>query len=170
MADGGKDGPLVLNKEWIKGFINGDLHEFQTAIGKILSDAPSERFASDMHGADVQSIVNLGHIRPSNIHTGNSIPLAIGALAGDDGLAGDLVKAVKDTADQLAEFVKDQKTLFEDIESNLRDAMETLLKTEGDSLNKIDGEKFLDVFEDVNDDITDSLGGSGGGGGGGDDA
>ncbi|OON81113.1 type VII secretion system-associated protein [Streptomyces tsukubensis] len=166
MSDGGKT--IVLNKEWMKSFINGDLHDFQSAIAKMLVSAPSERFGSNMDGVDVVSITKLQDA-PDNIHSNNQHPLAIGALAGKDGLGADLVKSILDAAGKLGDFIEDQKKLFDDIESNLRDTMETFLKTEGDSMDKIDGEKFLDVFEDVEEDIADSLSGGGGGGGGGDE-
>ncbi|MER0481704.1 type VII secretion system-associated protein [Streptomyces sp. Edi2] len=166
MADENKGGgPLVLNKEWIKKFIDVDLHEFRGAIEKILVDAPAERFAGGRNDIMVQSITNLMDI-PKNVHYSQKRPLTLGKM-GQDGIAGDLVKSIAGSAKKLGDFVGDQKKLFDHIESNLRDAMETLLKTEGESLDKIDGEKFYNVFEDVADDISESMGSGGGNGGGG---
>ncbi|MGX1756821.1 type VII secretion system-associated protein [Streptomyces lydicus] len=167
MADGDGGGKIVLNKEWMKKFIDTTLEEFQTAIDKISKDGPSERFASDMHGVDVQSVLSFGEPR-DNIHSENHTPLALGALAGPEGLAGGLVKAVMGAAKELGTVITDQKKLFDDIEDNLRETMKTLLTTEGESLDKIDGDKFMTAFEDVVDDIADSLAGGGGDGGSGD--
>lgn len=168
MADGDDGGKLVLNKEWMKKFIDEDITDFQSAIDKISKDGPSHWFGSRMDGKDVQSVLTFGNER-DDIESENSKPLALGVLATKDGIAGDLIKAVMARAKDLSAIITDQKKLFDDIEDNLRETMSTLMTTEGDSLEKIAGDKFMTSFEDVVDDVADSMAGGGGGGGGDDD-
>jgi len=60
-----------------------------------------------------------------------------------------LVEALKTQATALDKILTDQKTLFDDIDDALDEDDHTLLKTQGDSLDKIDGEKLLDIFDTV---------------------
>lgn len=76
------------------------------------------------------------------------------------------------TAKSLVTIYKQQTTLFGDIESDLRETIETLSRTQGANLLTLDGKRFLDIFEDTADDLGGTQGGgnSGGNGGGDDDS
>ncbi|MFJ4895958.1 type VII secretion system-associated protein [Streptomyces sp. NPDC088788] len=166
MTDSSESDKVVLDKGWMKNFIDTEIEDFRTAIDKISKDGRYEGNHWNEHNdsydiEDVRAVGNLS--KYGNVDADNQVPLALGALVGKDGMGADLVKAVLDAAKQLNDVVLDQKKLFDDIEDALRETMDTLLNTEGESLDKIDGDKFItSVFEDVSDDIRDSLASGGG--------
>ena len=95
-------------------------------------------------------------------------PLGIGFMLQAAYLGGQgekLNKAVGKTADDLTTIYEEQAKLFEDIQQNLKDTIDTLFSAQNTNLTGIDGQDFLDVFEDV----VDDLGGSPSGGGGDED-
>ncbi|MET8783647.1 type VII secretion system-associated protein [Streptomyces sp. NPDC004589] len=85
--------------------------------------------------------------------------LAIGLMAGTDDVHGaSLISKVKDEAQSVDDIFAAQRTLFKDIDSDVRETIRTLLKTQGSSLTSIDGEKLLDIFSDVDSDLSDTGG------------
>lgn len=148
------DTPTVnLDKAWLENFLNHDILNFRNELTKILNDGigPS--------GEIVPALANLlpeGQI-PEGSLAGAVRPLTIGSMANDDRTNGKaLVAAVTELIKAIDLIIEHQKTLFEDIDDNLRTSIDKLFKTQGDNLAKIDGDKLLDIFEDVDD----SLGGS----------
>lgn len=179
MADEGTGNPpLELNKDWIRKFLDNDVTDFQSALKKILTDKvdpdPSTILQSLFSGpamfsllSEVPTVKNMmkGGSKPDSVLEESEWPLIIG-LMGKGELNGDSVlSGVQDTAETLTEFLEGQQTLFNDIEYALEDTIDTLFGTQGDNLEKIDGQKMIDIFEDVDDDLTSdsSSGGSGSG-------
>ncbi|MEV6170819.1 type VII secretion system-associated protein [Streptomyces sp. NPDC051954] len=151
MAAGNDDkSEIVLDKEWMKNFINNEILEFQAALKKIgTADSSGD-------GPTVPKIADLGgNSRPVYVSPGGAWPLTMGLLEDEEG-GGYLQDQVKSLANTLGGFIEDQQLLFDDIESNMRETLRTLLKAEEDNLSKIDGQKLLNVFEDVVDDVADS--------------
>ncbi|MEW2223368.1 type VII secretion system-associated protein [Streptomyces sp. NPDC006990] len=168
MADGDDGSKLVLNKEWMKKFIDDEIDEFKTALDKISKegDYKGNHYNDETNAYDVEHVMSVTELSDptKQVDSDNHAPLALGDLVGKEGAASEFADKVRGVADELGVVITDQKRLFDDIEDALREAMESLLKTEGDSLEKIDGDKFItSVFEDVSDDISDSLGGGSGG-------
>ncbi|WP_320774400.1 type VII secretion system-associated protein [Streptomyces sp. CRN 30] len=146
-----------LDKAWLENFLNHDILNFRNELKKILDDGV------DASGEVVPALANLmpGGAAPEEWLTGsveNQIPLIIGGLSSDGRTNGKtLVEAIRELMEAIDTILEHQKVLFEDIEDNLATSIDKLFKTQGDNLAKIDGDKLLDIFEDVDD----SLGGSG---------
>ncbi|MBU6534598.1 type VII secretion system-associated protein [Streptomyces sp. NPDC057245] len=168
MADGGKGGdPLVLDKEWLKNFLDGEISEFQKGIKKISSDADGD-YSDRLYDGLVSEISGGGRPIPSvrnllacppDVNPAATWPLTMGTM--EEGIGSTLQGQVKSLAESLKSFLDDQRILFDDIEDNLREVMQELLKTEGASLEKIDGQKFMNLIEDVVYDTSGSGEGSG---------
>lgn len=139
-----------LDKAWLENFLNHDILNFRNELKKILTDGVLE------NGDLVPALANLlpeGEI-PEGWLSGAARPLAIGSLANDDRTNGKvLVAAVTDLIKAIDLILEHQKTLFDDIDDNLRTSIDKLFKTQGDNLTKIDGDKLLDVFDDVDEDL-----------------
>ncbi|MFI1330682.1 type VII secretion system-associated protein [Streptomyces sp. NPDC020845] len=153
--------PIQLDKAWMEHFINVDVHDFQAELKKILKDK-----------GDIPALGSLKSENPhdwkgADIPSGTKLPLTIGAMTEEEELTNGshIHKTLKQLIDQILGMIEDQQKLFDDIEDNLRETVNTLLKTQGDNLGKIDGEKILDPLEDVDDDLASEGSGSGGGDG-----
>ncbi|WP_210592171.1 type VII secretion system-associated protein [Streptomyces sp. GESEQ-35] len=168
MAEGDKGGePLVLDKEWLKNFINEEIGEFQKGIKKISSDADGDYSDQLYDGIDsevsggnrpIPSVRNLT-VCPPYVSDAATWPLTIGKM--EESIGATLQEQAKSSAESLSSFLKDQETLFSDIEENLREVLHELLKTEGASLEKVDGQKFMNLIEDVVYDTSGSGEGTG---------
>ncbi|MEU3185083.1 type VII secretion system-associated protein [Streptomyces sp. NPDC006923] len=151
MAD---SAPVNLDKAWLENFLNQDIETFKEEIRKILGDGT----LSD--GAVVPALSNLlpeGDLGEDAL-PGAALPLTIGGMVKDASTNGQhLSTAVVKMITDVTAILDDQKILFDSIDENLQTTLEKLFKTQGENLEKIDGEKFLDIFSDV-DEI---LGGNG---------
>ncbi|MFD5426428.1 type VII secretion system-associated protein [Streptomyces sp. NPDC127084] len=143
------DNPTAnLDKAWLEKFLKEDIFNFRDELRKILLDGKDGTPA-------LANLLPGGHI-PKGTPAEAVLPLTIGAMAGDARTNGEgLVESITKVIGAIDVIIKNQSTLFEDIEDNLGTSIEKLFKTQGDNLAKIDGQKLLDVFEDVDD----SLGG-----------
>ncbi|MER5936920.1 type VII secretion system-associated protein [Streptomyces sp. NPDC001928] len=147
MADDGSK--VVLDKEWMKKFIDGEVADFQKLLERIGKDSEGKG------GVMIQSVLNLTVVRPPGFAAEETWPLKMGAM--EKGIGQPLKSQIDAAAEALEFFISSQQKLFDDIEDNMRETLRTLLDTEGASLNKIEGAQLLDVFEDVNDSIAESL-------------
>ncbi|KAK1183471.1 type VII secretion system-associated protein [Streptomyces sp. NBS 14/10] len=150
--------PIQLDKKWMEHFINHDVLGFQDELKKILQDR-----------GEIPAVSSLKKDNPhqwegAHVPPGTQLPLTIGFMAHDEESNGDNLRGVvSELIDQIVEMIGQQQVLFDDIEDNLRETVHKLLKTQGASLGKIDGEKILDPLEDVDDDLASARSGSGGG-------
>ena len=86
---------------------------------------------------------------------GTPVPLAIGNLAEDAATHGMAVnKAVAEMVTTLDGILESHITLFEDIDDALEETIERLFTAQENSLAAIDGQKFVDIWEDVDADLT----------------
>ncbi|MFJ6726401.1 MULTISPECIES: type VII secretion system-associated protein [unclassified Streptomyces] len=146
------DGTTVnLDKAWLEKFLKEDVLNFREELRKILLDG-------EYDGRSAPSLANLlpGGEIPEGTPSEAALPLTIGAMVKDARTNGEsLVESITKVIGAIDVILKNQTILFEDIEDNLGTSIEKLFKTQGDNLAAIDGQKLLDVFEDVDD----SLGG-----------
>ncbi|MFJ5225928.1 type VII secretion system-associated protein [Streptomyces sp. NPDC088400] len=154
-----------LNKAWMQSFLTDDVGPFREAIRLIREDgtAPGDDLAVPAVG---NLLADNGAKTASGFYDGQKIPIAIGTMAADEGgrvNGGYLVKSLNTILEQLDGILKQQSELFEEIEANLEDSMDKMFKTQDESLDKIDGKKFVDFFEDVDDVLSEGSGGGGGG-------
>ncbi|WP_369199214.1 type VII secretion system-associated protein [Streptomyces sp. PU-14G] len=162
MAEGNQP-PTQLNKEWLQNFKNHDIAGFQAALKTISGDSTGDPVIPSMLSltGDNGAIGGLPY--------GTPVPLAIGKLADDADSNGDrLNKAVVDMVNTLQGIITSHTELFKDIDSALQETIDTLFKTQGESLDSIEGQKLYDIFEDedVETDLTTTPSEGDGGGGG----
>ncbi|MFI1727862.1 type VII secretion system-associated protein [Streptomyces acidicola] len=156
MADSGKT-PVKLDKDAVKQFLTEEIRPFKESVKKVLKEPnedgvlPLPYYAAESKQPGDSSI------------SGAKLPFAIGFMAGDNSSllsSAHLLDSVNGMIDQVDGILKSQVRLFADIEDGLEDTIHTLLKTQGGNLEKIDGEKMVDVFVDVDDDLSSMTGGS----------
>ncbi|WP_416964404.1 type VII secretion system-associated protein [Streptomyces sp. Agncl-13] len=139
-----------LDATALKNFKNTDVADFISDLLEIRKDNP----------AGVRSLKNLIAETGAGSAQGLAKILRIGLMNGGDSSdpvgGGTLVEALKTQATALDKILTGQKTLFDDIDDALDETITTLLKTQGDSLDKIDGEKLLDIFDTVDGDMSGS--------------
>jgi hypothetical protein len=138
-----------LDSPGLQAFVDGDLADFITELEKIRKDDPA--------GAQALKSLLDGRNTPGTLQENPF--LAIGLMAGGDDVHGaTLISKIKDMAQSVDDIFGAQKTLFKDIDSDLRETIRTLLKTQGSNLTSINGEKLLDIFSDVDSDLGDTGG------------
>ncbi|MFJ9031028.1 type VII secretion system-associated protein [Streptomyces sp. NPDC102274] len=148
-----------LDAKALKSFIENDLTDFLRDLDSIRKDDPSGVLA-------LYSILS-GRSTPETL--GENLVLGIGLMAGNDNVYGQsLISKISDAGKAIDEVFVAQKKLFKDIENDLQETIDKLLKDQGGSLASIDGAKLLDIFTDVDQDLSGD--GSGGGGGSNDDS
>ncbi|WP_405974434.1 type VII secretion system-associated protein [Streptomyces sp. NBC_00988] len=138
-----------LDSTALKNFKNTDVADFITDLVNIRKD-----------NAGVRSLKNLIAETGAGSAQGLAKILRIGLMNGGDSSdpvgGATLVEALKTQATALDKILTGQKTLFDDIDDALDETITTLLKTQGDSLDLIDGEKLLDIFDTVDGDMSGS--------------
>ena len=138
-----------LDSTALKNFKNTDVADFINDLLAIRKD-----------NAGVRSLKNLIAETGAGSAQGLAKILRIGLMNGGDSSdpvgGGTLVEALKTQATALDKILTDQKTLFDDIDDALDETITKLLKTQGDSLDAIDGEKLLDIFDTVDGDMGGS--------------
>ncbi|GGW30771.1 type VII secretion system-associated protein [Streptomyces xantholiticus] len=81
--------------------------------------------------------------------------LGIGGMATDSETGGGgLIKSVKEQATSIDGIFEFQQRLFDDLDNNLQETINTLLRDQGTSLAAIEGQEFLDIFGEVEDTMT----------------
>lgn len=154
-----KTGTLSMDKAGLQAFLDDRVALFQDELRKIALDDPSL-------GQAVSTLIgeNKNAAASEQFDSyGLSKPLRLGIMLKSDRLHGkgdELNKAIAKTATDLMTIYEEQTKLFEDIGDNLKTSIEKLFSAQDQNLTNIDGQDFLDIFEDV----TSSLGGGQGGG------
>ncbi|GGZ00863.1 type VII secretion system-associated protein [Streptomyces poonensis] len=144
MAD---SAPVNLDKAWLENFLNDDVKDFLSALEKIMADGT-------VGGEEIPALYNLlpeGQHGPG-VLPGAKLPLTIGGMETDTETNGQhLTTAVKELITAIHTILENQKLLFESIEDGLADSIDELFKTQGENLEKIDGEKLVDIFSEVDE-------------------
>ncbi|MFF5897957.1 type VII secretion system-associated protein [Streptomyces argenteolus] len=142
----------ILNAAWLKKFKDGPVHEFVREIDRMTrADGSTQPIEDVASGIKTESTID------------TTKPLIIGTLAKDDSLSGGkLNSAVQSTAEALAVLLRNQKTLFDDIDDAMAETITQLTKAQQDNLAKMTGEEFLNLWEDVDGDLSGGRGSAGG--------
>jgi len=146
MAEGA---PVNLNKAWLETF-RQDVQGFLEEIRKVQGD-----------GVSAPALANLlpAGEHPKGTLPGATLPLTIGGMIADGETNGQyLSEAVVEMITSVTTIFDEQEILFESIVESLQTSIDTLFTTQGENLEKIDGQKLLDIFSDVDDVLA---GGSG---------
>ncbi|MEU1662352.1 type VII secretion system-associated protein [Streptomyces sparsogenes] len=148
MADK-KQPPTQLNKEWLENFRKVDLADFRKSLKTVSENSTATPVIPSMKALKGEDDGVPG------LPFGTPVPLAIGNLAKDEGTHGQAVnEAVVELVTALDGILESHLTLFKDIDDALEETIDSLFKTQGESLDAIDGQKFVDIFEDVDADLT----------------
>ncbi|MGY0064652.1 type VII secretion system-associated protein [Streptomyces sp. LZ34] len=153
-----KTGKLTMDKAGLQSFLDNRVLPFKDELRKITEDDPT--FGPSMGALIGSEDISLDEF--DSYQAGK--PLALGWMLQQgevDGQVAKLNKSLATMAENIVEIYEEQAKLFGDIEDNLGTTLETLFATQGGNLISIDGQEFLDIFEDVDDDLG---GGSSGGG------
>jgi hypothetical protein len=82
-------------------------------------------------------------------------PLLIGQMATDGDTSGkDVVSHLVSAAKAIDGVLNKHQTAFADLKLELENVITTMLKTQGDNLTKVDGQKFLTAIAGYNGDIS----------------
>lgn len=126
-------------------FRTNDLAEFITDLKAIMKDDPNG--VRSLH-----SVVK--GLTPAEYFGQNGV-LGIGLMSADDTTYGKtLLASVLSSATSIDTILESQGDLFEDIDDNLETTITTLLKTQGTTLEGINGEKLLDIWSDIDSDLA----------------
>lgn len=148
MADN-KQPPTQLDKAWLENFRKVDLADFRKALKTVTENGTGGHAIPSMKAlkGDDDGVPGLPF--------GTPVPLAIGNLATDEGTHGKALReAVVDMVTTLDGILESHITLFKDIDDALGETIDRLFKTQGESLAAVDGQKFVDIWEDVDADLT----------------
>ncbi|MGW3622028.1 type VII secretion system-associated protein [Streptomyces sp. NPDC000880] len=143
-----------LDAKSLQTFLDVDVAAFIEELKKIRQDDWAAALKSILEGKVTSSTLQQNPI------------LALGLMASgqnDPVFGAGLINAVKADAQSFDDVLAFQQQLFKDIDKDLQTTIETLLKTQGASLESIDGEKLLDPFSDVENDLSEAGKGSGSG-------
>lgn len=152
-----------LNKAWLQKFIDNDVIPFKDEIRKIGLEGNSP-----VDGVLVPALADLvaaGGKTAAGFLDAQVKPIAIGSMAAEKGgrtnggnVAGKLDELIK----QVTEILTQQGELFGEIEDDLKQTIAKMFKTQDESLDKIDGKKFVDFFEDVDGILSEGPGSTSG--------
>lgn len=126
-----------LDAPALQAFIDEDVHQFKTDITTLRTS----------HG-DRKSLYDISN---------STQPLALGPMAGDGDSGGqNVIKNLVTASGAIDAVLNKHSTAIDDLERNLQDVIVTMLKTQGDNLVDIDGQKFLTAIGDYSGDMGGS--------------
>jgi hypothetical protein len=141
--------PTQLDKAWIENFRNIDIADFKKLLKEVSQNSTGDPVVPSMAALKGEDDGVPG------LPFGTPVPLAIGNLASDVGTHGQAVsKSVMEMVTLLDGIIKSHLTLFDDIDSALEETIQTLFQTQGESLDAVEGQQLIDIFEDVEADLT----------------
>ncbi|HEY5834687.1 type VII secretion system-associated protein [Streptomyces sp.] len=127
----------ALDAPALTAFINNEVAPFQLQIVDLRTS----------HG-EILSLYDLA---------GTPQPLLIGQMATDGDTSGkDVVAHLVAAAKAIDTVLNKHQTAFSDLKRELEEVIRTMLKTQGDSLAEVEGQKFLTAIGDYNTDIGGS--------------
>lgn len=82
-------------------------------------------------------------------------PVLMGQMGGDDNTGGkSVITNAQSAAKAIDQVLKTHKESFDDLKTELQDVITTMLKTQGESLASIDGQKFLTAIKNYDFDMS----------------
>jgi hypothetical protein len=105
---------------------------------------------------DIVSLRKAGQTPPALFDLGNSpTPVAMGQMGGDDATGGkSVISNAQNAAQAIDKVLRTHKESFEELKKELQNVITTMLKTQGDTLVTIDGQKFVDALADYDFDMN----------------
>ncbi|MGW2015247.1 type VII secretion system-associated protein [Streptomyces sp. NPDC001927] len=148
---------IVMDKGGLQLFLDNRLAPFTQSLRNMLVDDPSgERALGTLADGDVTD--------PELKDLGRPLSLGFMGTSGEMGETGvKLNKALVKCITSMTEIFDDHIVLFDDMEDNMRITIRKLGEVQDGSLIRMDGEEFMDMWEDVVDDLASSERGGGSG-------
>ncbi|MGY1500746.1 type VII secretion system-associated protein [Streptomyces sp. QTS52] len=149
-----------LNKAWLQRFLDDDVSSVKDEIRKMgLEDK------SPTDGVLVPALADLmpGGKTAIGFLDAQVKPIAIGTMAADASgrtNGGNITAKLNTLLEQVTGILTQQGELFAEIEDDLKDTIEKMFKNQEESLDKIDGKKFVNFFEDVDSILSEGPGSS----------
>ncbi|MFJ7078534.1 type VII secretion system-associated protein [Streptomyces sp. NPDC098781] len=149
--------PLKLDKEGLQRFIEDEVRPFITEL--------KEMTEPTLYGPSLAQVIGREEMDRKELW-GLAVPLAIGNMAGGDGKFPDvkgreLSDKVIAAAESVIDVIDSHIKLFTEMEEGLLTTVKTLFKEQENSLEKMPGDKIMEVFEDVDYYLTKGDPGSG---------
>ncbi|MEU9386041.1 type VII secretion system-associated protein [Streptomyces sp. NPDC048279] len=146
MADKPKN--LHLDREGLQRFIDEDVQPFIDEIVKLTNPDGFAPSLSQILGKEDYDNPDWFGLR---------LPLSIGLMAEDGDTKGkNLSDEITKAAQSVLTVLTQQQKLFKEFKEGLEETCGKLLKSRDDSLEKIDGERFLDKISDVDSALTEA--------------
>ncbi|MEV5603941.1 type VII secretion system-associated protein [Streptomyces sp. NPDC052299] len=141
-----------LDTETLRRFTDTDVAGFVKLLTDLMADTPQHETPSMNTLANQFLSAETGYVKT---------PLKVGRLGASDGSAGPLSAApflacLASAAKSLNGIEEDQLTLFRDIKRELGTVVTDMEKTQKDSLDEIESQKFLNDLHAVNADLAPS--------------
>ncbi|MGW5352700.1 type VII secretion system-associated protein [Streptomyces sp. NPDC004031] len=116
-------------------------------------------FIDDDVSAFITDIANLrkaGQKPPALFDLGSSpTPVTMGQMGGDDTTGGkNVVSNAQNAAQAIDKVLRTHKESFEELKKELQKVITTMLKTQGDTLATLDGQKFVDALSGYDFDMN----------------
>ncbi|MEU3186702.1 type VII secretion system-associated protein [Streptomyces sp. NPDC006923] len=123
-----------LDAPALRAFIDEDVHKFKTDIVTLRTTSEDRKSLYDL--------------------ATTTLPLVIGPMSEDGDSGGkNVVTNIVTAAKAIDGVLNRHSTAIDDLERNLRNVVTTMLKTQGDNLAAVDGQKFLTAIADYNGDM-----------------
>lgn len=123
-----------LDAPALQSFIDNDVRQFKADITALRTTS-----------GDRKSLYDLST---------DTAPLALGPMAGDADSGGKNVNSnVVAAAKAIDGVLNKHSTAVDDLERNLQNVITTMLKTQGQNLAEVDGQKFLTAIGDYSGDL-----------------
>ncbi|MET8566296.1 type VII secretion system-associated protein [Streptomyces flaveolus] len=129
-----------LDAPALRAFVDEEVQPFKDDILRMRASSP-----------DAQSLYDIAHTSPG--------PFAIGAMSGDGDTAGkDLVTHTTQAASAIDEVLNRHSNAFDDLKANLLETISSLLSTQKQTLEMVEGQKFLTALRDYDGAMTGQQG------------
>ncbi|WP_369033308.1 MULTISPECIES: type VII secretion system-associated protein [Streptomyces] len=148
-----------LNKAWLQAFLTDDIGPFRVAISALNGEGESP--IDSVPVPAVFDLVAEGGGTAVGFLDGQVKPLAIGTMATETGgrtNGGNVATKLAELVEQVTAILKHQGELFEEIEDDLEATIKDMFKTQDENMDKIDGKKFVNFFEDVDSILSEGPG------------
>ncbi|SFY43052.1 type VII secretion system-associated protein (plasmid) [Streptomyces atratus] len=128
-----------LDAKGLQTFVDNDVADFMKDLEDIRKDAPG-----------IPALKSLARGDSDPDHLMENPVFSIGPMGLDDSLVPGkkLIAQAGAGAGAIDKVLAEQRLLFRNMDRNLRETIRTLLKSQGDSLESIGGQKLLDIFSD----------------------
>ncbi|WP_327694984.1 type VII secretion system-associated protein [Streptomyces sp. NBC_00459] len=149
-----------LDKAWLQSFLTKDVGPFREELRRMgLPD--KSPIDSDVIVPALADLVADGGNTAAGFLDGQVKPIAIGTMAKESGgrtNGGNVSTKLAELIEQVTGILAFQGELFAEIEDDLEETIKKMFSAQDQNMEKIDGKKFVNFFEDVDDILSEGPG------------